>query len=116
MKPETQTLLVHVGCVALLALCVWLSTLIKGDSEYALEARALLIGAAAMLWGKLGFRPANPVLDRILTKLVQREPERVARLTNNPPPPAATPLRAPDGHVIGYVPAKDMPEDEEPWR
>lgn len=86
MKPETQTLLIHVGCIALIALCVWLSTLISGDSELALESRALLIGSAVFLWGKLGFKPANPVLDRIIERLVQREPQRVQRLTSNPPP------------------------------
>lgn len=89
MTEQRQTLLVHAGCIALLALCVWLSTLIKGTDDLSLELRAALVGSALFLWGKLGFKPANPVLDRIVRKLVEREPVRVARLTSKPPPSAA---------------------------
>lgn len=119
MTEKHKTLLVHAGCIALIALCVWLSTLIKGTDDLALELRAALVGSALFLWGKLGFKPASPVLDRIVQRLVEREPVRMARLTSKPPPAAAgarippegfTEVHAPDGSVVAY--AKKQPPTE----
>lgn len=112
MKPETQTLLVHAGCIALIALCTWLALQIHGTGETELTLRAALIGSALFLYGKLGFKPASPVLDRIVERLAQKEPERVQRLTQSPPPPAApvevvrpvVTLAKPDGTPIDQEP------------
>ena len=119
MKQEAQTLLIHIGGILVIALAVWVSTLIKGTDDAAVGLRVMLIGGAAGLYGKLGFKPAGPVLNAIIEKLAAREPERVARLTNQPPPPttyermrgemqiAPAPL-APDGTRISLVPDADQ--------
>lgn len=109
MKQEQQTLLIHAGCILLIALCAWLATLIHGTDETALALRAALVGSACGLWGKLGFKPANPVLNKILEKLAQREPERVLQaLTNRPPPQAMLGVLQPSQHTVTF----SVDEDE----
>jgi hypothetical protein len=110
VKQETQTLLIHIGGILVIALAVWVSLQIKGTDEAAVGLRVMLIGGAFGLYGKLGFKPASPVLNAIIEKLAQREPERVARLTNQPPPQAASSSApvAPDGTRISLVPDPDQ--------
>jgi len=80
---KNASLAIHAGCVALIAACFALSyTVLK---PYPQASSALVI-LAWWLWGKLGFKPADPVLARILQGL---DPSTVARLSNRPPAPDA---------------------------
>lgn len=85
MNEKTSTLAVHAACVALIAACFALAyTVLKPYPE----AAGALVIAAWWLWGKLGFKPANPVLARILQGL---GPDAVAKLSTRPPAPPAAP-------------------------
>lgn len=81
MNDNAKLLALHAACVALILACLVLSvTLFKGVPG----APQLLVGLAAFLWGALGFKPAPPVLARLLSQMA---PEEVARLTSRPPGP-----------------------------
>lgn len=84
---KNETLLVHTACLLTIALSFTLAlTVLK---PYPVPA-TILLGGALWLWGKLGFKPANPVLARILQQL---EPAAVAALSQRPPSPPIEPLR-----------------------
>lgn len=79
MTDKNASFAIHVACVALIAACFVLSyTVLK---PYPQASGALVI-LAWWLWGKLGFKPADPVLARILQGL---DPSTVARLSTKPP-------------------------------
>lgn len=86
MTEKNQTLLVHAVCIMVICCCVGLSLLPQ------LAATPLvghmLIGAATLLYGKLCFKPASPVLNRIIAKL---EPERVEMIMSTRPPAGGEP-------------------------
>ena len=80
---KTQILLIHAGCISLIVICYVLSaTLFKGVPEVG----KVLTAAAALLWGKLAFKPADSVLSKVLQAL---EPAEVQRLSMKPPAPVA---------------------------
>lgn len=127
MKQETQTLLIHIVGVAVVALAAWIALQLKGTDDATNGLRVALIGGACGLYGKLGFKPAPAVLDAIVEKMVHKEPQRIARLTSMPPPPTVyermqrenpvgpapappdvfrenfTEVRASDGSIVGYA-------------
>lgn len=83
-EPQTFVIAVHaVGLIAV-ALSLWLA--LVGPLKGYPEAAGLLLVGVSGLYGKLGYKPAGPILDRIVAKLAEREPLRVARLTSKPPP------------------------------
>lgn len=98
MKEELQTLLVHAVGVIAICFCLWLTHTLKDESEIVHD---LLIGGACGIYGALGFKPANPVLKRILQNM---NPAEVKRLTQSPPPPAAPVVTKPDGTPIDQEP------------
>lgn len=85
MDPKNETLLVHTACLLTIALCFTLS--FGWLRPYPVPA-GILCGGALFLWGKLGFKPADPVLARILQQL---SPVEVAVLSTRPPAPAPAP-------------------------
>lgn len=85
MKTDKFVLAIHVLGAIAIAGCVWLAV---GPARNSPELVAVVTGVALWLYGKLGFKPAGPILDRIVAKLAEAEPDRVARLTTRPPPSA----------------------------
>jgi hypothetical protein len=81
---DTKPLLVlHASCFSVIAACFALSaTLFKGQPEVA----QILTGGALWLYGKLGFRPAKSVFDRLVASL---EPSEVVQILSCRPPLAA---------------------------
>lgn len=79
MDTKTQTQLVHLACVLTIALCLTLAfTVLKPYPEPA----AMLFALSVFLYGKLGFKPASPVLAGILAKL---DPIQLQALSQRPP-------------------------------
>lgn len=96
--PTTPLLGVHligigvmVGCFAL---GLWVALRMHA------EVGGMIIAAGAWLYGKMGFKPVGPILDRIVAKLAEVDPVRVARLTTRPP---AAPTAALADHPPGKV-------------
>jgi hypothetical protein len=84
MDTKTQTQLVHLACVLTIALCLTLAfTVLKPYPE----AAGTLLVLAAFVYGKLGFKPANPVLARIIEQLA---PAQLQAMSQRPPAPLAT--------------------------
>ncbi|HEY2736225.1 MAG TPA: hypothetical protein VGI70_19640 [Polyangiales bacterium] len=81
MNPKQAEILVHVACVAVIAMCVTLACTVLAPYPWAWRA---MVGCAIFLYGKLGFAPADPVLARILQNL---DPAKVASLSQRPPAP-----------------------------
>ena len=79
MKPETETMLVHIACALAIALCLTLAATVLKPFPY---AAGMLVSVSFFLYGKLGFRPADAVLARVLQKI---GPAEVARLSSRPP-------------------------------
>lgn len=77
---KNSTLALHAGCILLIAVCLALAfTVLK---PYPQES-AMLIVCAGWLYGKLGFKPANSVLENIIQTL---EPARVEMIMSQRPP------------------------------
>lgn len=91
MNEKLQTLLVHMGCVVIIGGCFALAELTPLHtvliSGVAVFARALEV-AGFFLWGKLGFKPAEVIMNKLL---LQMEPERVERIMSQRPPPPPEP-------------------------
>lgn len=88
MNEKLQSLAVHAACILVICGCFALAeltslrtALISGQPMF---SRALEC-AAFLLWGKLGFKPAEVILNRLL---LQMEPARVERIMSQRPPPA----------------------------
>lgn len=95
MTDQLKTLAVHAGCVLAICVCFALgelsplrAALVAGVPVFSLALEA----AGFWLWGKLGFKPAAIILDRILQRM---EPARVEQIMSQrppaPPPAGATP-------------------------
>lgn len=85
---KTATLALHMAC---LLLCAFFWTLGFTVLKPYPEASIPLISSATWLYGKLMFKPSNPVLDNIIQKL---EPARVDLILSQRPPakdPAVSP-------------------------
>lgn len=91
----------HVVCVAVIAGCYALAFTVLKDNE---EAATVLCGAATFLWGKLAFKPANALIEKIVQSM---EPEEVVALKSRTPPPA---VGAP---MLSIVPAPPPPAGEQ---
>lgn len=88
-KPTTmQTLAVHAVCVLIIAACTAIAASPWLQGQTALQW--LIIGAALWLWGKLGFKPAEAILDRILVDKIGVTLQTAKQLTQRPPAPAPT--------------------------
>jgi hypothetical protein len=74
---------IHVAGVAVMVACFVLGLYVSAKLHT--EIGAIIIGAGFFVYGKLGFKPAAPILDRILASLAEHEPERVARLASKRP-------------------------------
>jgi hypothetical protein len=78
---KLKVLAVHAACLLLMIACVVLKV-------YALksypELGTLLVGGATFLWGKMGFKPSNPVLASIIAQL---SPDHLDQLLSQRPPP-----------------------------
>lgn len=89
---NTPLTIVHVAGVALIVACVVLSYTLLAQEP---TAQQILIAAATFLYGKMGFAPSKPIVQRIVQQLPQAEVERIQSLKpptrQRPPqpPPAA---------------------------
>lgn len=74
---------IHIACIAAIVICYVLSaTLLKGNAE----AQTVLVGAAAWLYGKLGFVPASAVVEKIVQRMPQDEVVRIQSMVPPAPP------------------------------
>jgi len=74
---------IHAGCVGLIVGCFVLSaTLLKGQTFYA----GCVCGVGFWLWGKLGFKPAQVVLERMIYKQLGVSLDDVRQMSARPPP------------------------------
>jgi hypothetical protein len=97
MKSQTSQLtLLHVACVGVICACVALAFTVLKDHEVLQE---ILIGAAFLLWGKLGFTPAKPVLERIVQNMPPAEVVRIQSMKPPPPPPIEDPSPPPAADI-----------------
>jgi hypothetical protein len=91
---KMQLLVLHTGCVLVICLCFALAELSPLHDvvmfSTPLLSRALEV-AGFFLWGKLGFKPADPVLDKIIASM---EPARVEQIMSQRPPPPELPKRS----------------------
>jgi hypothetical protein len=86
MTEQNKTLLVHALCVLIIGgCCVIAGTVLKGQPLLA----GCVVGLGAWLWGKLGFKPAQVILDRIVVQQLGVTLEQAKSLTARPPAPAA---------------------------
>jgi len=93
MDNRTAVLAVHAVCVIVIAGCFVLAgTVLRGQPL----AAAGVVGVGAWLWGKLGFKPAQVVLDRVLVKQLGVTLDEVQRITSRPAPPAPAPTAPPE--------------------
>jgi hypothetical protein len=83
MSDEMKLLAVHAGCVLTIAACFALAELTPLAKAMPVAAR-VLEASGFMLWGKLGFKPAEVVVERIIAGM---DPARVDALSKRPPPP-----------------------------
>lgn len=73
-EQKTPISVVHIAGVLLIIACTSLAfTIFKGQPEI----QVILVGAATGLYGKLGFKPMESVLDGILSKI---KPAKVASM------------------------------------
>lgn len=80
MSDKNATTLIHIAGVLTIALCLWLACTVLRPYP---EAYAALLSLATGLYGVIGFKPADPVLARILQRL---NPAIVAAMSTRPPP------------------------------
>jgi hypothetical protein len=85
---KVQLTILHVGCIAVICACFGLAFTVLKDQPVLQE---LLVGAGFLLWGKLGFAPAKPVLERIVQNMPVDEVVRIQSMKPPPPPTAAPP-------------------------
>ena len=116
MNEKVQLLIVHAGCVLIICLCFGLAELTELRTVMILGAplfsRALEC-AGFLLWGKLGFKPAEVILARILASMPTEQV--VKALSQRPPAAVQAVVRSlappPVGPVISIV--NDAPEEPE---
>jgi len=83
MNEKMQLLFAHIACVALIVACFWLSQTVLKDQPHLGQ---IVIGAGLFLWGKVGFRPSEAVVDLILEHLSPKQVRKVKSI--HPPAPA----------------------------
>lgn len=100
MDSKTLTLAVHGGCVLVIVLCF-----LVGETALAHEPvlARVVEGLGVWLYGKLGFKPAAPVLERIMQKL---DPERVELIMSQRPPAAGS--AAPPKRTVAPPPSSEV--------
>ena len=79
MTDKNATMLIHIAGACVVAACLVLAFTVLRPYP---EASLLMFGLATGLYGKFGFKPADPVLARILQRL---GPVEVAMLSSRPP-------------------------------
>jgi hypothetical protein len=92
MNEKLSELLVHMACVVIIGGCFALAELTPLHTVLiggmAVFSRSLEV-AGFFLWGKLGFKPAEAIMTKLL---LQMEPEKVERImSQRPPPPLSEP-------------------------
>jgi len=109
MDTKPATLLIHAGCVVIIAACFALAaTALK---EHPIAALAV-VGVGFWLWGKLGFKPATPILDSIIQKLA---PADVVKLISQRPAPMPTEPRVTPSEIApGVGPLPTRPPSDPP--
>jgi hypothetical protein len=82
MTDQTKLLVVHGACVLVIAALFAVAyTVFRGQTIPA----GLLVGLGFWLWGKLGFKPAQVVLERIVFKQLGVSLDDAKVLTTRPP-------------------------------
>jgi hypothetical protein len=79
-KPSLAEVALHIACWIGMAACYGLGELAFPNDA---TAKAALLTAGGVLYGKLCFKPANPILARVLQALA---PAEVQRLSQRPAP------------------------------
>lgn len=116
MNEKVQLLIVHAGCVLIICLCFGLAELTELRNVMLLDAPLLsraLECAGFLLWGKLGFKPAEVIMARILASMPT---EQVVKALSLKPPAAIQAVvqslaPPPAGPAITIV--NNVPEDPE---
>jgi hypothetical protein len=75
-KPSAAEIALHAACWIGIAACYGLAQLAFPTDA---NAKAVLLTAAGVLYGKLCFKPANPILARVLQALAPAEVERLSQ-------------------------------------
>lgn len=87
MTDQGKLLIVHAACVAIIvAAFVIAAALLKAGFHPVIGW--LVVGVGFWFWGKLGFKPAEVALSRILEKQLGVTLDEARQLTVRPPPPA----------------------------
>lgn len=86
MNEKMQMLFAHLICVAMIATCFWLSATVLADRP---QLGQIVIGLGLFLWGKIGFRPSDAVVEGILETLTAKQ---VRKVVNSNPPAALAEL------------------------
>lgn len=92
MSEKLQVLLVHAACILVICICFWLAELtplkIVMIGGQPVLSRALEC-SGFLMWGKLGFKPAEAILAKIITSM---EPAKVVQImSSRPPKPTVAP-------------------------
>lgn len=86
LTEQGKLLVIHAACVLIIgALFVFAYTVFRGQ----IVPAGLLTGLGFWLWGKLGFKPAQVVLERVVMKQLGVSLDDAKVLTARPPADAA---------------------------
>lgn len=107
MTSEGKLLALHLSCVLTIVGCFTLSESVFRASPMIAQA---LVGAGFFLWGKLGFKPARSVFERLIQAL---EPAEVEQIMSTRPPPLVIPA-PPQRRSAHYRPAARAPKPPKP--
>jgi hypothetical protein len=92
MSEKLQVLVVHAACILVICICFYLAELTPLKTVLLSGTPALsraLECAGFLLWGKLGFKPAEVIVAKIIAGM---EPEKVVQImSTRPPKPTAAP-------------------------
>jgi len=80
MTEHSKVLALHITCVVVIATCFALSATVFKDTPAVAQ---ILTGAALWLYGKLGFKPAKSVFERLVQTL---DPSEVVQIMSSRPP------------------------------
>jgi hypothetical protein len=75
-KPSLAEVALHIACWIGMAACYGLGELAFPNDA---TAKAALLTAGGVLYGKLCFKPANPILARVLQALAPAEVQRLSQ-------------------------------------
>jgi hypothetical protein len=89
MDQKLQTIMVHAGCIMVICLCFGLAELTELRTVLLfgmpVMSRALEV-SGFWLWGKLGFKPAEAIIAKIIASM---EPAEVIKALSMRPPAQA---------------------------